>query len=208
MTATVRRWHDEARTWALLRERGVAEPPSVTLPEGVGWEGAPRESRARTWLWLRRPDRLRWEVEHEVDGVAGGITVGVKAGARYWLRHGFHDWVDTNEDRPGGGWTWTQEELLVEPAPLLGELTLEVGNETVAHGRPAVRARGRPRPLTPRLTDVLGPVADECELLVDPATGLVLYLGVRAGGGTVTALELVELTVGEPLPDELFEPLA
>jgi hypothetical protein len=97
---------------------------------------------------------------------------------------------------------------MVEPAPLLGELVLEVEGEMVAHGRTALRARGRPRPLTPAPKTVLALVADECELLVDRETGLLLYLGERAHGAPLSTLETVELSLGAALADELFEPLA
>jgi hypothetical protein len=201
---TVRRWQDAARLNRLLVERGLMQPLPPIPPEEGSWGELPAELRSTTRLWVRRPASLRWETT--AAGPFSWTSTCVSVDGVYWERHGADDRVATNEDEPGSA-TWTDEQLLVEPAPLVAALELREEGEASVGGRAALRVRGRRRPLVFDGHTVLGPVTDEVELLVDRDTGLVLYLGRRAEGETLESLEVVDLGLGETLDDALFEPL-
>jgi hypothetical protein len=207
--ATVHRWQDEARAIQLLRERGLYQELPPIPPEEGTWPRMPDESTARTRIWIERPDKLGWESEHRFDGGSPERTVGVKDGGRFWVRDP-EGQVNSNADRAFETSMSIPEEILFEPAPLLGALRFELNGEAQVRGRSAIRLRGSRRrggPVT-EAAELLPPFADEWEGLVDRERGVLLYLGALAGGAVLSTAEVVDIGFDEPLSDALFEPLA
>jgi outer membrane lipoprotein-sorting protein len=207
--ATVNRWQDEARFIQLLKERGFYQELPPIPPEEGEWPSMPDESRATTRIWIERPDKLRWESDHRFDGGSPEQVVGVKDGERFWARD-MEGEVDSNADRPFESSMSIPEEVLFEPAPLLGAVRFQLDGEADVRGRAALRVRATKRrdgPLTER-PELLSSVADKWEALVDRERGVLLYLGALAGGAALSTAEVVDIAFDEPLPGALFEPLS
>jgi hypothetical protein len=181
--ATLRAW-SAAGPW---QAEAAAGDPSVF--------GLPPSPVTEEWReWVDRPgDRAREE---------RGPLVLVRDGARWWRTH-----PDIEPEAGEGGLEVAATlDRWIDPQPLTHVLELaDEGSATVC-GRPAVRVAATPRgdsfagALTP-----LGWGAARWELFVDAERGMLLGTTAFTGDGDVfRRVEVIALSVGEPLDDALF----
>jgi outer membrane lipoprotein-sorting protein len=205
VTATVRRTSRQRRELEILRLRGLyRDPPPIPAEEG-SW-GTPSDLiEIETRLWWARPDWLRWETTFAGDGKPYQTSVGVKHGEVFWSRFGDREGVHTNEGRPRHGTMSTDEERLLDPAPLLGAYRFMLGHSTERLGRPAIVVEAS------RRSEVefraFGPLADRLRLVLDQERGILLRAAVIAEDEEITFSEIVDLAFDESISPELFEPL-
>jgi hypothetical protein len=105
------------------------------------------------------------------------------------------------------GVPWTEASFaarLVDPAPLLAGLDLDVLERVEHAGRPAFRVRAAPREITWHDLFGLSPGADEYELLVDAERGLLLSATALWQGDRFASSAAVEVEFDQQLADGLF----
>jgi hypothetical protein len=208
-----RRTLRQARLDELLRLRGLLqEPPRIPAEErlagGPGPWRVPHVLTSRTTLWAAAPDWLRWEATHEADdGSDFGSEVGIKQGELYWTRHGFDEGrVQTNEDEQHPSSVSVPEELLLDPAPLLGGLIFETIESGERLGRRVLRVQATSRPSAPQIQLALHPFADRWDLEADGESGVLLNLASSIGDEEITRIEVESITFDEAIDGALFQP--
>lgn len=202
--ATVHRVHRQARELELLRARGLYRDPPPIPPEEGSW-GEPAEIiEATTRLWAARPYWLRWESTFTGNERGVGTSVGVKEGELFW--HRFDDGeVQTNDRRESSGTMTTNEERLLDPAPLLGIYTFEIGSPTTFAGRPGLEVIAHRR--IAAQAHEFGPLGDELSIIVDEERGVLLRTAVVVEGEELSFSEITEVVFDESIPSEMFRPL-
>jgi hypothetical protein len=202
--ATVRRKHYQARELDLLRARGFyRDGPPVPREEGP-WSEPPPVIEAATRLWVARPYRLRWESTLTGDGMDERTSVGVKDRELFWTRHADGE-VHTNEGRNNESTMTIDEELLLDPAPLLGAYRFEIREPTTFLDRDAWLVTASPR-LAANM-HAFGPLSEELALVVDEEQGILLRVVAFAAGEEISHSEMLEVIFDEPVLPELFHPL-
>jgi hypothetical protein len=202
--ATVHRVTRQARELELLRERGLYNEPPSTPPEEGSWSHPSDTIEATTRLWAARPYWLRWETTFTGDREGERTSIGVKDRELFWSRFGDGE-VHTNEGREGQGTMTTDEELLLDPSPLLGAYTFEVLGATAFADRAAWSVAASRR--FAAHTHTLGPLADELALVVDEQRGVFLRAAVVVEGEEISHSEVTEIVFDQPVAPELFRPL-
>jgi outer membrane lipoprotein-sorting protein len=199
--ATVHRRASHVRQIELMRARGWYRDPPPIPPEEGTWGTPPDVIESTTRLWAARPYWLRWET----TGADGATTsVGVKDRELYWTAFGDGE-VHTNAGRDESSTMTTEEELLLDPAPLLGAYRFAVRGEEERLGRAALAVTATRR-LAAQLR-VLSPLDDELELSVDVERGVLLRIASTVEGAEIWRLELQRVVFDEPVAPELFRPL-
>jgi hypothetical protein len=172
----------------------TSEP--AELPEVV-------ESQQR--FWMARPDRLRSEFLHQVHGVHQ-VLLTIRSGADLWMRSPFHGAAHHRID-PKSSYTVGGQELF-SPETLLHD-----GGALTARGRGAVDGREVirlgvappvPRPRGEAPLGGIGKGADDIEVAVDVATGMVVAVRARLDGVEFDVDEVHDLAVDETLDNGLF----
>jgi hypothetical protein len=199
--ATVHRVTYQARELELLRARGLYRDPPPIPPEEGSW-GQPAEVfEATTHLWAAHPYWLRWETTFTSDAEGERTSIGVKERELFWSRFGDGQ-VRTNEGRDNRGTMTIDEELLLDPSPLLGTYTFEVRGATTFLDR-AVWAVVALRRFAAQ-THALGLLSDQLSLLVDDERGIVLRVAVVVGEEEVSHTLVTEVVFDEPVPPARF----
>jgi outer membrane lipoprotein-sorting protein len=208
--ATIREWgHVERSERALKRQieksRAAAHQVAVATATARGAaEPAPDAWEALIRLWLEKPAQLREEREDAVTG----RSFGIRDGDRWWSYSPALGALSNEADphvRSGLGQT---TEHMLDPAPLIGELRLEPLTWTRFAGRPALRARATPRlgedTWSSHTLFLLGPGADELELMIDGDRGILLRTEARIDGEPFQVRETLEVAFDEAFPPETF----
>jgi hypothetical protein len=164
---------------------------------------ARERSLAVSRVWWVKPDRLREEVESLHDG--DHTTVRVVNGARWTFLAGGE--LHSSEHVPGS--TSPPSPRLahvLDPAPLLPIVDLEVVGRATHAGREGIRVVARPREVDDPLmgNSRLPPGADEHELVVDAHVGVLLRMASRIGGEDFAVTEVTDIAFDEEIPDERF----
>ena len=206
--ATIRSWSDWRRAAEAFREAAEEEGGTVfTAYAVISDEDEEEDARARepelTRLWRAPPDRVRLEA-------AGGPEprIAVRAGPRWWSYDEQNGAMSNEDDEEVHSSVGEEYRALFEPGRLLGALALEPAGTGQVAGRPARLALARPR--RGRDADAswvlheIGAGADEWRLAVDCEHGVLLSVEARRGGEPFRRVEVLELAIGEPIPDEVF----
>ncbi|MEW6582369.1 MAG: hypothetical protein AB1416_06380 [Actinomycetota bacterium] len=199
----------EARTWvhgerarrALAQHAARASGAfTALLRAGAGEQPATSSSVTRVW-WVK-PERLR--EEQEDLGGGGGAMVRVVDGPRFWFLAG--DELHSSDDTPGASSPPNPHLAhLLDPAVILPVLDLRVTGEAIQAGRPALRVEARPRDVDPPLAEGHLPWgADEHELLVDRATGVLLRVASFIDGEEFAVIEVTSIRFDEVIDEERF----
>lgn len=199
----------EFRTWrhrARLREalRAYAKGSGAGVYGAVeSDEQLPEVDVTIDRLWLDPPKaRLESGDEHLV----------VKDGESWWRWH--ESWgsqTNVGADERVSTSVGDQFMPLLRPAVLSGALVWSPLGDGERDERPTVRASARPRPSSGDNDDHLrwalhafGAGADEYQLELDRATGIVLRVEARLAGEPFQVIEVVDLGVDEAIPPETF----
>jgi hypothetical protein len=202
--ATVHRVTYQARELDLLRARGMYRDPPLIPPEEGSW-GQPAEVfEATTHLWAAHPYWLRWETTFTSDAEGERISIGVKERELFWSRFGDGE-IHTNEGRENRGTMTIDEELLLDPSPLLGTYTFEVGGATTFLDRAAWAVVASRRFATQ--THAFGRLSDQLSLLVDDERGILLRVAVVVDEEEISHTQVTEVVFDEPVPPDRFCPL-
>lgn len=216
----VSRRHTEVadRAYELWRERvrahsramgGVFASGRIGMIASQGEDVQPEWWESRQRLWIAKPDRLRSETLYDVQG-RSQLHLWIRHGPDLWSRipaHGAeHDRIEAS-----GSYTVGGQELFSPETLLLRELSAR-GRGTV-DGREVIRLGVAP-PLPGRwMQDGIGSDAvtggscsgaDDIEVGVDVATGVLLSVVARLEGFEFSAREVSDLAVDEPLDAGLF----
>lgn len=208
--ATIRTWSDPEVASEAFRAAAEEEGGTVFTAYAVASDGEEEEDvRDRgpelVRLWLAPPDRVREEAE-------GGPEprVGVRVGRRWWMYDEYNGALSNEDDEQVHSGVGEQHRVLFAPGRLLGALVLEPAGAGEVAGRPARLAVARPRPggdddrEPPWMLHEIGAGAEEWSLAVDEEHGVLLSVEARRGGRAFQRIEVLELAVGEAIPDEVF----
>jgi outer membrane lipoprotein-sorting protein len=157
---------------------------------------APATSEATVRLWLEHPHRFR----EEYEGAWGDHTT-VSDGRTLWRRT---PGIGMFREDVASGQGMLFATKLVDPAPLLPGLELELLGQAEHADRPALRVRAVPRRVTWHDLFGLAPGADEYELLVDAGRGTLLRAEACLEGSGFATSEVQEIAFDEELAPDLF----
>lgn len=184
------------RHWERLSQEGGGSVMRL-VAVGDDNEPSPATEKATGRLWIEQPARFREEYED-----VWGLHLTLSDGETYWRR----------APRLGA---WREEisedsrfiftRLLLDPAPLVPELTLEVLGEIRHAGRHAHHVRGVPRQRV-SWHDLYGlaPGADEYMLLIDAERGTVLRASALLDDKEFAFSNVEEVAFDEELSSERF----
>ena len=209
--ATIRSWSDPEGAAEAFRAAAEEEGGAVFTAYAIvsddeddedDEEGTPARGSELTHLWRAPPDRVRVETSGPEP------RIGVRAGRRWWSYDEYNGAMSNEDDEEVHSGVGEQHRALFEPGRLLGALVLEAAGAGEVAGRPALLAHARPR----RGRDdeaswalhEIGAGAEEWSLAVDREHGVLLSVEARRGGEPFHRVEVLELTVGEPIPDDVF----
>jgi outer membrane lipoprotein-sorting protein len=200
LRATTRHWRDEERymeAWDRHVEARSSAGGTLSIVLGAGSdELQPTTSEATVRLWLERPSRFREEYEG-----AWGDQTAVSDGEHLWRRVPRLGMLREGASK-GQGVLFASQ--LVNPAPLLPGLELELLGHAEQAGRSALRLRAAPRHVSWHDLFGLAPGADGYELLVDAERGILLRAEAFLEGTTFAWSEVVEVAFDEKLLPETF----
>jgi outer membrane lipoprotein-sorting protein len=160
------------------------EPPSAT-------------EKATARLWIERPARFREEYEDR-----WGVNLTISDGQTLWRKAPrlgpFREEISEES-------SFIFTRLLLDPAPLVPGLALEVLGKIHHAGRHAHHVRGVPRQRV-SWHDLYGlaPGADEYMLLIDAERGSLLRAGALLDGKEFAFSNVEEVAFDEELPSEPF----
>ena len=204
--ATVHRRHSHARELELLRARGwYRDPPRIQPEEGDRGEPADVIDTT-TRLWAARPHWFRWESTFSDNERDARTEVGVKEGELFWHRFDDGDVVRSNEDREGSGMMTVSEELVLDPAPLLGTYKFEIGSLTTLIGRHGIEVAAHQR--VNAQPHLFGPLSGDLHLVIDEERGVLLRSAVVVEREEISISEVVYILFDEPISADLFRPLS
>lgn len=204
---TYRVWWHEERQRAAFRadvEEQQRRGASIRTIGGGSSNPEPTEVEETVRIW-RDGDRFR--VEH-YGGPRDGYYA-VADGPRWWMwdeRNGAH----SNEDDPSVG-SGVGDKLLImrDPTPLLRLLRFEPTGRSNVAGRPAISARGIPRPLDARRgprfeLHELGAGAESYELEIDEQFGVLLAVTAIRDAQPFHKITTLSAAFGTPVPGDTF----
>ncbi len=201
LRTTIRCSRDEEKymeAWDRHWERQAQEGGGgVTLVlVGDDDEPSPATSEATVRLWIEQPARFREEYEG-----AWGDQVAVSDGQTLWRRVPRLGVLREDASEAAGS---LFAQLLIDPAPLLPGLELDLLEETQQAGRVAHRVRGMPQRVFWHDLFGLAPGADEYMLLIDAERGILLRAAALLNGEEFAVSEVDEVAFDEELPPERF----
>ena len=122
----------------------------------------------------------------------------------FWSRFGDGE-IHTNEGRDNRGTMTIDEELLLDPSPLLGTYTFEVGGATTFLDRAAWSVVASRR-FTAQ-AHFFGLLSDRLSLLVDDERGILLRVAVIVDEEEISHTQVSQVVFDEPVPPDSFRPL-
>ena len=159
-------------------------------------EPSPTTSEATVRLWIEQPARFREEYEG-----AWGDQLAVSDGQTLWRRVPRLGVLREDPSEAAGSMF---APLLIDPAPLLPGLELDLVGETHQARRLAHRVRGRPNRVFWHDLFGLAPGADEYMLLVDAERGILLRAAALLDGEEFAVSEVGEVAFDGDVPPERF----
>jgi outer membrane lipoprotein-sorting protein len=176
-----------------------------------GPEEEPAHEETEDWwrLWLAKPDRIRTEFS-----VGEEFVTAVLVGDTWWSWSPSQGAM-TNAGDPHHSHGTGPGHALVDPAPILPAVDIEIAGRSTFLGRGVLQVVATPSPLDENdeewhdwhgATHGLGGGADEYRLLVDEERGVLLRAEARLSGQPFRLLEIEEVAFDEDLPQELFTP--
>jgi hypothetical protein len=170
--------------------------------EGAGYK-EPEEGREEWRVWLTKPDKTRTQFQVGIETVTA-----IFIGDRWWSRSPSR--YVTNEGDPKVGHGRGPQEALIDTAPHVGSLRLQVDKLASFLSRPAyfvtaMLKDGEPHGFNPTL-HMLGIGAELYRLVVDAKLGILLRTQAELEGVPFRIVEVDELAVDEQLDETLFDP--
>ena len=215
MRATYDLWCDRERERRAFEAemRHSSRMPAVADVVSFGFaedsDGEPEEC-ASIELWFESPARLR--EERFPPGAREPTSYGVRDGDSWWRFDRHLGAVHGSDEDEGGstGEVGGDFELVLNPPPLVGPLTVEALGRGERAGRPVLRARARKRPdLNPVETMFhlrqLPSGADWYELEVDAERGVLLGLTATHGAKPFWSLAAAEVEFDMAIAPEVFQ---
>jgi hypothetical protein len=217
--------HDSDERWNTLRAAGsawshnprrneIGERRFAAIragdPSGVAWTGyvavgdqppEPDETEEGWRLWMQGRSRTRLE-----RSTGSGIVTTVEDGPTWWSWSPYAGGM-TNRGAANHQLGLGPAAALVDTAPLLTALRLELMGSDTLIGRRAFRVRGLPRARNEHEPDPLrelGPDADDYLISVDAERGILLRTEARVRGLPFFVMEMVEVAFDVDVPDETF----
>lgn len=170
----------------------------VDIDEAKGRED---DEEPEAWrLWIEQPERRR------VEFVAGGETVTAVWVGDTWWSWGTGQEIRTNNGQQNVSHGEGPSKSLVETAPLLGFLHLEVIGRGEMLGRSVFTVRGFPQsdPTTRHRLHVLGGGADGYILSVDTERGVILRSEAQLDDRPFKIVAMTEVAFDQSLPEDRF----
>lgn len=166
---------------------GARLEPSGESPVAPGIDAGPRHLPWEWRVWAKKPSL--WRVETAAPRLPYRVEVGDRALPSEVARR----------DEP------TLEDSLAytfDPGILVPQLEMRVWGRTEYAGREAVRVAAVAREGVE--TTLIGPYADEYELLVDAERGTLLRSASKLDGEVYKATEIVSISFDERIPGHIF----
>jgi hypothetical protein len=155
-------------------------------------------------LWAAHPYWFRWETTFTGDVEGEWTSIGVKERELFWSRFGDGE-VHTNDGRDSRGMMTIDEGLLLDPSPLLGMYTFEVGGATTVLDRAAWAVVASRR--FAAQTHAFGLPSDQLSLVVDDERGILLRVSVVVDEEEISHARVTEVVFDEPIPPDRFRRL-
>jgi hypothetical protein len=207
--AAGREWRHSARAWEAWQRSVPPQSSAVTYLGAPEDEPKPEETEERWWLWQAKPDRTRAEFV-----VQGETLTAVVLGETWW------SWSPTqgamtNAGDPHSSQGTGPSYALIEPAPILPAVDLQVTSRSSFLGRTVLEVVARPSVLDEDdeeadylrgATHGLGSGADEYRLLIDAERGVLLRAEAVIGGAPFRILEMNAVAFDEDFPEDTFAP--
>jgi hypothetical protein len=155
-------------------------------------------------LWAAHPYWFRWETTFTGDVEGEWTSIGVKERELFWSRFGDGE-VHTNDGRDSRGMMTIDEGRLLDPSPLLGMYTFEVGGATTFLDRAAWAVVASRR--FAAQTHAFGLPSDQLSLVVDDERGILLRVSVVVDEEEISHARVTEVVFDEPIPPDRFRRL-
>jgi hypothetical protein len=175
----------------------------INTPEDAVSDGDEDQSSLR--IWVERPNRYR---EEQREG--GEVDLIIRDGELWWTYDAlFGASTNTTDAEPWQSSVRGGYEGLVDPARLAAVLTFE----PLDHGERARRGVLRARAVARKgdapsrdaaLMSIGGAGADEYQLEIDAARGVVLYAEARLGGSAFSVIEAEAVAFDEAIEADTF----
>jgi hypothetical protein len=163
------------------------------------------EDRSSLKIWVERPNRLREEQRQGQD-----VDLLIRDGELWWSSDPVLGATTNTEDaEPWQSWVGGEYEGLADPAGLATALRFEPLGQGERAGRQVLRARavtrnGDSARRDMALTAIGGIGADEYELEIDAALGVVLYAEARLGGSPFSVVEAEAVAFDQAIEPDTF----
>jgi hypothetical protein len=163
------------------------------------------EDRTSLKIWLERPNRLREEQRQGED-----VDLLIRDGELWWSADPILGaTTNTADAEPWQSWVGGEYEGLADPAGLAAALSFEPLGQGERAERRVLRARavarnGESARQDMALAAIGGIGADEYELEIDAACGVVLYAEARLHGSTFSVVEAEAVAFDEAIEADTF----
>ncbi len=199
-----RSWRDVELTRAAFAAH-AKDSGAVTSQVVVGSGDRPTEEEETIRLWLQRPDRVR----EERDSKLHGKTLAIQVGSTWWSYWPGRGAMTNAGDAAQSQTVGQSVETMLNPAPVIGLLDIEIRGTGERAGRSVVRARCSPRPRGTNHPDTfalrgLSIGADAYDLEIDTERGILLRVEACFDGAAMMVVEAVEIAFDRQLDPELF----
>jgi outer membrane lipoprotein-sorting protein len=159
-------------------------------------EEPPEEGEASLRLWFEQPNRFR---EERLE--SGRRLVMLGDGERWWTSS--PDWGTVVQEGDGWEQAFGGTRTLLDPAPVIAAVELDVRGRAQLAGRDAVIVHGVQR--SPHRHEASLPWgATDHELLVDAERGVLLRLASSLDGAVFSALDVTSIAFDETLDESVF----
>ncbi len=187
----------------LRRSSSVASFQAAHLEKTSGVVAPPEESRERWRIWIAKPDKRK-----AAYLVGDDVVTAIFIGHTWWSSspRGFM----TNHGAPNHSHGFGPGEGLLDPGSHLGSLDLGQDRRIDFLSRPAFLVKAIPRPHErdsfDRSLHMLGTGADEYELVVDAAVGVLLRCQANFRGAAFRVIEADQFDVDKDIESRIFDP--
>jgi hypothetical protein len=172
---------------------------------GAPAAGSDSEDRSSLTIWVERPNRLREEQRQGED-----VDLLIRDGELWWASDSILGaTTNTGDAEPWQSWVGGEYEGLADPAGLATALRFEPLGPGERAGRRVLRARAVMRNSESArrdmaLTAIGGIGADEYDLEIDAACGVVLYAEARLHGSAFSIVEAEAVAFDGAIDAEKF----